>query len=379
MDFQALTAERKQQLRRIADTRGHDVLVIAADLSKNVPGINTGLCYADIERVRDQLANLSGEGIDVILETPGGSGEVAEDVVHLIRGRFSALGVIVPGWAKSAGTIMAMAADEILMDPTSAFGPIDAQITWQGKVFSAEALIQGLESIKREVEESGVLNKAYIPMLQGISPGELQHARNALDFGKKLVTNWLAEYKFRNWEIHASTGQPVTADERRRRAKEIAAELCNHSRWLSHGRSIKMQDLKAMGLRITDYSQSPELADAIGRYHTLLRMTFSYTNAYKVFETPVSQLLDFLAPPMPAAPGLPGQLSPDMVVANVQCHNCNTVSRVQFNLGKKQPVQAGNHPFPPDGKFRCPSCGTEHDLSGAKQQVEAQTKKRVVV
>src|SRR5437016_1422113 len=69
----------------------------------------------------------------------------------------------------------------------------------QGKVFSADALIDGFEQIKKEVAKEG-LNRAYIPILQGISPGELQSAKNAKSFAEVLVRQWLAEYKFRKWE-----------------------------------------------------------------------------------------------------------------------------------------------------------------------------------
>jgi len=70
--------------------------------------------------------------------------------------------------------------------------------------------------------ETGQLNKAYIPILQGISPGELQSAQNALDFAKTLVKQWLAKYKFKNWDVHASTGAKVTDADRESRADEIA-------------------------------------------------------------------------------------------------------------------------------------------------------------
>lgn len=70
--------------------------------------------------------------------------------------------MIVQGYAKSAGTIIAMSADEIFMDAASSLGPIDAQIQWQGKVFSADALLEGMKRIKKEVEDTGILNKAGI-------------------------------------------------------------------------------------------------------------------------------------------------------------------------------------------------------------------------
>ena len=374
LSFEQLTAERKKQLRRISQLRGgRDVLVLAADLTKDNAPLAIG--YADLLPISDQLSNLSGSAIDVLLETPGGSGEVAEDIVRLLHEKYQEVGVIIPGCAKSAGTIIAMAADEILMEPVSALGPIDAQIRWQGKVFSADALIEGMEKIKKEVEQTGTLNRAYIPILQGISPGELQSAENALAFAKDLVTDWLARYKFKAWTQHASTGLPVTEDDKKQRAKEVAETLCNHRRWKTHGRSIKIPDLEAMRLRITDYSKQPDLAEAIRRYFTLLQMALS-TNIYKVFETPDSQIYRFLSPPTPPPQPVPPQ--PDVAVLDVACGRCKAVTRVQVNLGAPQPLQAGCVAFPANNRLPCPGCGAAMDLADARRQLEAQSKRPVV-
>jgi hypothetical protein len=271
---------------------------------------------------------------------------------------------------------MAMAADEILMGPTSALGPIDAQLFWQGKRFSADALLEGFRKIKKEVEDSGVLNKAYIPMLQGISPGELQSAQNALDFATQLVTDWLARFKFKNWTQHSSTGQPVTDEEKRNRANQIADELCNHRKWLTHGRSIKLEDLQAMRLLVTDYSKDAKLSEAINRYYTLLHMAFA-SNLYKLYETPSSQIYRFqmpkVPPPQPQKPA-----NGEMAELELECNKCHNRLKIQANLGRVQPIKQGSIPFPADNKLKCPSCGTEHDLSDARRQLQAQAKQPVV-
>lgn len=298
---------------------------------------------------------------------------MTEDIVRVIRSKYDSVGVIIPGWAKSAGTILAMAGDEILMGATSALGPIDSQLFWQGKVFSADALLEGMEKIKAEVEATGTLNKAYIPILQGISPGELQSAENALKFAKVLVTGWLAKYKFRDWTHHSSTGLPVTEEERGARALDIATQLCDHRRWLVHGRSIKIDDLQAMRLRVTEYAKVADLQDAIQRYYTLLQMTFA-TNIYKVFETPTSQIYRFIGPPAPA----PEQQAGDIAIVEVGCGKCGKNSRVQANLGQQHPLQPGCLPFPQDNLFRCPSCGADTDLGNLRRQIEAQAKKPMV-
>lgn len=376
-NFDELTAERKAQLQRISDFRGRDVLVFAADINKQTGQIS--IDYGDLLPFTDQLSNLKGKKLDLVLETPGGSGEVAEDLVKAMRSRYEDVAVIVPGYAKSAGTIMAMAADEILMGPNSGLGPIDAQIFYQGKRFSADALIEGMEKIKKEVEQSGNLNRAYIPILQQISPGELQHAENALTFAKILVTQWLAQFKFRTWATHSSTGQPVAEEEKKKRAEEIAEQLCNHRFWKTHARSIKLDDLEGMRLKITDYSKTPALEDAILRYYVLLQMTFS-TNIYKLFETPTSQVMRFLVPQVPVqqpfGPGLPqGNAA---VKFDFQCGTCKRSTGMQANLEMGVPLEQGRIAFPASNVFRCPSCGTQHNLADLRRQIESQVKRPIV-
>lgn len=376
LDFDGLTRERKVQLRKISDLRGgRDIMVIAADLNK--ADSRTMIDYSDILAVEDQLQNLSGTAIDIIIETPGGLAQVVEDLVRRIRGKYDDVAYIIPGWSKSAGTIMAMSGDEILMGPTSALGPIDAQLNWQGKTFSAGAMLDMFEKIKTEADSTGVLNKAYIPILQMMSLGELQHADNAQRFSQALVKQWLAQYKFQKWATHSSNGLPVTDDEKQQRAEEIAAQLCAHDHWLTHGRSIKIDDLERMRLKTTDYTTQPDLMEAILRYYTLLQMSFA-GNLYKLFETPVTNLYRFIitsAPPKNQP--VPGQI-PEMAILDVQCNQCKQHSMLQANLGKPQPLQAGHLPFPTDNKFKCPHCGAETNMTQLRQQIEGQFKKKVV-
>ncbi len=116
LSFEEITKERKNQLERISKLRGSDVLAIVADLNKDSAPIS--ISYPDLLPLQEQLQNLKGNKLDLILETPGGSGEVAEDIVRILRDKYEEIAVIVPGYAKSAGTIIAMSADEILMGQT---------------------------------------------------------------------------------------------------------------------------------------------------------------------------------------------------------------------------------------------------------------------
>ncbi len=370
-DWPALEQERKRQLCKISELRdGRPIIVFASALAKEAP---TAIDYDDRVPILDQLSNLEGNRIDVILETPGGLAEVVEDLVGLIRGKFSEVAMIIPGYAKSAGTIMAMAGDEILMESFSALGPIDAQIQLGLKRFSAHAFLEGLKKIKEEVEQKGGLNRAYIPILQNISPGEIQNCENALSFAKKLVTDWLSQYKFKFWDKHASTGLAVTEEDKKNRAKEIAEILCDHSLWLSHGRSITIKDLREMKLKITDYGENAELSEAIRRYYTLLKMSFDTTNIFKIYETTKSQIYRFVGQPISVPPQ-----QGDIAIVDFECPSCKTKTKIQANLIAGITVQQGHIPFPKDNILICPGCESRNDLSQLRKQIEFQSKRRIM-
>ena len=373
--FEKITAERKKQLKKISDLRGgRDILVYASDLSKKAPIM---IDYSDILPFQDQISNLNGDSIDIILETPGGFAEIVEDLVNIVRSKYEKVGIIIPGYAKSAGTIFAMAGDEILMGIISSLGPIDAQIDSNNKRFSAEAFLEGLQKIKDEVTKDGKLNLAYIPILQNISPGEIQHCENAQDFSKILVTRWLSKYKFKYWDKHSSTGKPVSEEDKNKRANEIADKLCRQSEWLTHGRSIKINDFENMRLKITNFSKMKELNESIMRYYTLLRMSFE-TSIYKIFETVDSQIYRFVVPQGEKSKS-PKIMQNDFADINFECPKCKKHFLIQANLKPGFKLRPNHLPFPVENNnFRCPGCGLESNLSPVRLQIEAQTGKKIV-
>ena len=368
--FGEIESERKTMLSRISQLRGNrDVLVFASDFSKN--GAPIGIEYADLLAIQDQLENMSGEAIDIILETPGGIGEVVEDIVEMIRQRYETVGMIIPGYAKSAGTIFAMAGDEILMGEVSSLGPIDGQlIMGNDKIFSADAFLEGLEKIKQEVKRTNKLSLAYVPILQSISPGEIQNCENIQNFSKHLVTKWLVEYKFKYWDKH-SDGRKVTNQERCARAEDIAVALGSQSKWFTHARSIKIADLENLRIKITDYRKDDELNEAITRYYTLLRMSFESTPIYKIFETKDSQIYRNVVPVQISAP--------DSAVMNVTCKKCKHSFKVQINLKSNMQLEDGAVPYPIlTDSMNCPKCHQEIDMVPMRQHIESQTGRKAV-
>ena len=66
--------------------------------------------------------------IDLILHTPGGLVLAAEQIARALLDRKGSVTVFVPHYAMSGGTLIALAADKIVMDPNAVLGPVDPQI-----------------------------------------------------------------------------------------------------------------------------------------------------------------------------------------------------------------------------------------------------------
>src|SRR5215467_2318066 len=66
--------------------------------------------------------------IDLILHTPGGLVLAAEQIANALSDHKGKVTVFVPHYAMSGGTLIALAANEIVMDTNAVLGPVDPQI-----------------------------------------------------------------------------------------------------------------------------------------------------------------------------------------------------------------------------------------------------------
>jgi ClpP class serine protease len=66
--------------------------------------------------------------LDLVLHTPGGLVLAALQIARAIRAHKAKVTVLVPHYAMSGGTLIALAADEVVMTPYSVLGPVDPQL-----------------------------------------------------------------------------------------------------------------------------------------------------------------------------------------------------------------------------------------------------------
>ena len=233
-----------------------------------------------IERRRETEG--SKERLVVIINTPGGSAEAVEKIVEIIRFHYGEVFFVVPDMALSAGTILCMSGDRLFMDYSSSVGPIDPQV-FNGKDWvPALGYLDKVEELLEKARNNSLTDAEFL-ILQGLDLALLRRYEQARDLTVTLLKKWLVQYKFRTWATHrtdpAKLGQPVTADEKRVRAEEIAKLLGDNKLWLSHGRMIGPDTLRTMmRLEIDDYSNDATLRPTIRLYNDLLTEYIARSN-----------------------------------------------------------------------------------------------------
>jgi ClpP class serine protease len=89
--------------------------------------------------------------IDLVTHTPGGLVLASEQIARALHRHPARVTVIVPHYAMSGGTLLALAADEIVMDENAVLGPVDPQIgQWPAASILSVAESKPLERVNDE-------------------------------------------------------------------------------------------------------------------------------------------------------------------------------------------------------------------------------------
>ena len=209
-------------------------------------------------------------GLCLILHTPGGVTNAAESIVAYLRSKFAYLEVIVPAFAMSAGTMISLAADRLVMGRQSQLGPIDPQFISGGLALSAQAVVDQFDRAKGEIRADVTNAHVWAPILATIGPALLQEAQNALTYGEQMVARWLEKYMF--------NGNP--------NGHTMAAAAARHfndaSIHKSHGRRIDRDEARPKGIVVEDLETNQSLQEEVLTAYHLITLTVEKTLATKL-------------------------------------------------------------------------------------------------
>ncbi|GAB4331369.1 MAG: ATP-dependent Clp protease proteolytic subunit [Calditrichia bacterium] len=152
--------------------------------------------------------------IDLIIHTPGGLVLAAKQIALALKKHPAKVTVFVPHYAMSGGTLIALAADEIVMDPNAVLGPVDPQL---GQ-YPAASILAAIEKkdINRVDDQTLILGDV---------------ARKAIGQVKQTVLE-------------------ILGDRMGEKEAESLAEQLSTGRW-THDYPIVYEEAKALGLPVT--------------------------------------------------------------------------------------------------------------------------------
>lgn len=377
-----LEEELQRLIKQYNEKRGTLLFVYAGAIGKSMPITDVVMSMDDYYVIHDILKDVNTVNLDFYIETPGGSGEAAEEISRFLQEKYENVSYVVSGEAKSAGTILILTGTDILMTESGSLGPIDAQIRIGRSMVSASDYLEWVDEKVAEAKKNDKLNAFDATMIAQISPGELKLVHYSLEFAKDIVTKGLAKNKFRNWNQTETRKMPVDQKMRDDRAAQIAKILANHSTWRTHGRSIKIGDLERIQLKVVKLDDDPILVEIVYRIQTIIRLLFSSTTVYKVFATETERILKHATQIGPESSRAVALSKADVVGANVRCTKCGRDHRIYLKFVDNRLIdedmkKEGAVPYPSNNKLRC-ECGFEIDLSGLKSDVEMKAGRKVI-
>ena len=151
---QALDRARKRELSNLGGKRGSNIItLIHRQETLSLFGLPIAR-YIDIDDSEEVLRAIrltpDETPIDIIIHTPGGIALAATQIALALEAHPAKKTVMIPHYAMSGGTLIALAADEIMMDPHAVLGPVDPQLGDQQGMYAASSILKVVETKKTD-------------------------------------------------------------------------------------------------------------------------------------------------------------------------------------------------------------------------------------
>ena len=242
----------------------------------------------EIPPLGDALKSLGDvDTLYLVINSPGGDGTVAEKIIEMCRSYCKTFKVAVPDRAKSAATMIALGADEIVMGYASELGPIDPQVVVMSsgvyQVISAQAFIDAqtdLEQRYRAARAEGEDAMEILQQLAGLDPAYIKHCENLTAFSRDLAAKYLDQFMFK--------GVSGKAD----KIQRVLERLSSTSATKVHSRMIDAHAAKTdLGLNVRVLPKDDRFWRIIWDYYVRADIAMKRSNTVKLVETTHDMLI----------------------------------------------------------------------------------------
>ena len=192
-------------------------------------GIGYPFCFDFIELVEKTQES---SDVAIVLSTNGGDADAAYKMGDYLQDKYENVGILIPGLCKSAGTILAIAANELVFSPCGELGPLDVQIRKKDSPYASESgldIKEGIDKLQNRATNlfhaimrdnldgsSGTMttfqtasdsaakfvSSLFKPIFAHIDPKEIGDRARAMEVAKdyRMRLNWKSE----NFKLHES-------------------------------------------------------------------------------------------------------------------------------------------------------------------------------
>ncbi len=212
---QMMLAQRRRALHMLSRRRGGTVItLIHRQEQLSLLGFPI-VRYIDIDDAESVLRAINetpaGQPIEIILHTPGGMVVAARQIASALADHDGRVTAVVPHYAMSGGTLIALAADEVVLDAHAALGPVDPQL---GR-YPAASIVEVVRRPEAHDDETQIM----------------------ADMGRKALA-----------QVGGFTSRLLERHMRPERAREVANVL-SQGAW-THDHPLQHAELRTLGLPV---------------------------------------------------------------------------------------------------------------------------------
>ncbi len=210
--------------------------------------------------------------IDLWLESPGGDAHAAYKLAVMLRSAASTVRVVIPDYAKSAATLLALVGDEIFLAPGADLGPLDAQMPDEGSYtgsISALNIARAVDEVARDAVDMAVTGGVDLLAITGLSRAQTIDAmlRFSAGFSEPLVRQLdpkVVHHAKQMLKVTAQYAERLLRDAGSPSPEMIAGKLVET--FPTHGYAITQREAHDLGLPVKDLAEY-DYADAVRKVH----------------------------------------------------------------------------------------------------------------
>lgn len=209
--------------------------------------------------------------INLIINSSGGNIYAAYKMVSCIRKNCKSMRVVIPLYAKSAATLMALAGDEIIMGQQSELGPLDKPMEHPSEEGVRISALDGVKSLHflSDFCKTFAIEHLGLEIRNNVQLGRKESLELALEFAGEYVQPIISKFDpmlinmcYRSLQIAEEYGEELLTDymfSEDPNAEEKSREIVEKLVWgyPEHGFAICISEAKRIGLKVKKAEKYP--------------------------------------------------------------------------------------------------------------------------